>query len=232
LLNQTFSIYILFILLSIYNHVSFIFYVKVLTHFFLLNFQFLLDASSKGQIQPISESVTRSAGDGSKGRRLLVFQTYARKRTTSDPVDGDAYCKETIMIGKITVKHYRSSNKLLQLQNSTIKNSTFMRISNIILYFIGRCLPCNSHQNPKDVGTTNLLGTFEILYIVVEIHTKNLSTLYHLKIVSTSQLFSRKNIQHVSKKNLFSPEYKTRRYNELFLVKHDWGVVVVWTQEC
>ena len=227
MLNQTFSIYILFILLSIYNHVSFIFYVKVLTHFFLLNFQFLLDASSKGQIQPISESVTRSAGDGSKGRRLLVFQTYARKRTTSDPVDGDAYCKETIMIGKLTVKTISNFQWI-----NTIKNSNLMRISNIILYFIGRCLPCNSHQNPKDVGTTNLLGTFEILYIVVEIHTKNLSTLYHLKIVSTSQLFSRKNIQHVSKKNLFSPEYKTRRYNELILVKHDWGVVVVWTQEC
>ena len=58
-------------------------------------------ATSEGQIQPTCEFVTRPTGDGSKGRRLLVFQTYARKRAASNVVDGDVNCKETIMIGKM-----------------------------------------------------------------------------------------------------------------------------------
>ena len=70
-------------------------------YYFLFHLPDLLAASSKGQIQPTSESTARPEGDGPKGRRLLVFQTYARKRATSNVVDGDVNCKETIMIGKV-----------------------------------------------------------------------------------------------------------------------------------
>ena len=72
-------------------------------------------ATSKGQIQPIGESSAGSTRDGSKRRGLLVLQTYARKRTTPDTVDGDADCKKAIMIGNkilfylFTVKFYRLS---------------------------------------------------------------------------------------------------------------------------
>ena len=69
--------------------------------FFIFNPHFFLASSSKGQIQPTCESVTRPERDGSTGRRLFVFQTYARKRAASDVVNGDVDCKETIMIGNI-----------------------------------------------------------------------------------------------------------------------------------
>ena len=89
------------IIISIFSiYISFIACIYLLLKLFIFYFTTKFDASSKGQIQPTSESVTRSAGDGSKGRGLLVFQTYARKRTTSNIVDGDAYREKTIMIGK------------------------------------------------------------------------------------------------------------------------------------
>ena len=69
--------------------------------FFIFNPHFFLASSSKGQIQPTCESVTRPERDGSTGRRLFVFQTYARKRAASDVVNGDVDCKETIMIGNL-----------------------------------------------------------------------------------------------------------------------------------
>ena len=69
--------------------------------YFYFQPSFFLASSSKGQIQPTCESVTRPEGDGSTGRRLFVFQTYARKRAASDVVNGDVDCKETIMIGNI-----------------------------------------------------------------------------------------------------------------------------------
>ena len=68
-----------------------------LTVFYLLFYPSC--ATSKGQIQPIGESAAGSTRDGSKRRGLLVLQTYARKRTTPDTVDGDADCKKAIMIG-------------------------------------------------------------------------------------------------------------------------------------
>ena len=57
---------------------------------------------SKGQIQPTVESSAGSEGNGSKRRRLLVLQTHARKRATSNPFDGDVNCEKTIMIGNLT----------------------------------------------------------------------------------------------------------------------------------
>ena len=76
--------------------------------FFIFNPHFFLASSSKGQIQPTCESVTRPERDGSTGRRLFVFQTYARKRAASDVVNGDVDCKETIMIGNVylSINHY------------------------------------------------------------------------------------------------------------------------------
>ena len=77
--------------------------------YFYFKFPILvLASSSKGQIQPTCESVTRPEGDGSTGRRLFVFQTYARKRAASDVVNGNVDCKETIMIGNIylNINHY------------------------------------------------------------------------------------------------------------------------------
>ena len=63
-----------------------------LSYFYFKLPNLFLALSSKGQIQPTCESVTRPEGDGSTRRRLLVFQTYARKRATSDVVDGDVDC--------------------------------------------------------------------------------------------------------------------------------------------
>ena len=68
-----------------------------LTVFYFLFYQPC--ATSKGQIQPIGESAAGSTRDGSTRRGLLVLQTYARKRTTPDTLDGDADCKKAIMIG-------------------------------------------------------------------------------------------------------------------------------------
>ena len=68
-----------------------------LTVFYFLFYQTC--TTSKGQIQPIGESAAGSTRDGSTRRGLFVLQTYARKRTTPDTLDGDADCKKAIMIG-------------------------------------------------------------------------------------------------------------------------------------
>ena len=54
----------------------------------------------KGQIQPTAKFVTRFERNGTKRRRLLVLQTYARKRAASNSSDGDVDCKEAIMMRK------------------------------------------------------------------------------------------------------------------------------------
>ena len=75
-----------------------------LTVFYFLFYQTC--ATSKGQIQPIGESAAGSTRDGSARRGLFVLQTYARKRTTPDTVDGDVDCKKAIMIGNTILFSY------------------------------------------------------------------------------------------------------------------------------
>jgi len=103
-----------------YIHTNSIYIYKILKLFyFYFQPSFFLASSSKGQIQPTCESVTRPEGDGSTGRRLFVFQTYARKRAASDVVDGDVDCKETIMIGNIHLNTDHNNRSIFLYDNSS-----------------------------------------------------------------------------------------------------------------
>jgi hypothetical protein len=80
---------------------------------------------TKGQVQPTVESSARFEGDGPKRRGLPVFQTHARKCTSSNTFDGDAYSKETIMAG--------SGHTIIQIQTlATIIFNVSYDKSNIV----------------------------------------------------------------------------------------------------